>query len=301
MVPPAELGGGPDTAPERQRLAAREPAEATADGLRALAAWQGLTLGMTVRWNGLAGGGPATPVGTRASLLAAPLHTLGIEEFFARLARHGRRAARRDADEGLVEWRNAAFVEYDRGTMGERDWEQKLVAYFDYRDSGRSRRDYADFPTLLVVVAAKQTREVAIEGQIAAIIRHLAVGRAPLPALLTTAPRLAADPAGPLGSVWREADTTNRRHWFRAGVSTLSLGHPGVLSGGGDGRTAVPRALARPPPGREPPDRGDRFRIRRQSGGPHDQSLPVHLDRHVARRGVRRPAGAPPHPGGPVG
>jgi hypothetical protein len=288
-IPVDELCGGRVPAPALRRLAAREPAEATADGLAALAAWQGLSLQAAVRWNGLAGGGPETPVGTRAGLLAAPLHTLGIEEFFAHLARHGRRAAGRGADEGLVEWRNAAacarrrfrpdgyvvyrrgdqhhaaFVEYDRGTMGERDWEQKLVAYFDYRDSGHSRRDYAGFPTLLVVVVAQPAREVATEGRIADLLRHLAVGRAHLPALLTTATRLAASPAGALGPVWREADTAHRRHWFRAGARVPSPGRTPGRSGSANGKASGPRALARPPPGRNPTDIGDRPQIRRQT------------------------------------
>jgi hypothetical protein len=32
--------------------------------------------------------------------------------------------------------RHAAFGEYDRGSMGERDWSQNLAAYFAYRDGG---------------------------------------------------------------------------------------------------------------------------------------------------------------------
>jgi len=254
LIPPGELSGGREADPTLRRLAVREPAEATAVGLRALAAWQGLTLGAAVRWNGLAGGGPDTPIGTRASLLAAPLHTLGVEEFFADLAGRARRAARRGADEGLVEWRNAAacarkwfrpdgyvafrrgdgqhaaFLEYDRSTMGPRDWTQKLGAYCDYRDGGRYGRDYAGFPTLLIVVAADGAKDVAAseaatEGVIAEELRKLAVGRSPLPALLTTATRLAADPVGPLGPVWREADTAHRRPWLRFGGMPVPLGH----------------------------------------------------------------------------
>ncbi len=245
-IPRAELGGGRAADEALSQLAAREPAEATAAGIAALAAWHGLSMAAAVRWNGLAGGGPDAPIGTRASLLAAALHTLGVEEFFANLAHRARLAARRGADKGLVEWRNAAacarkwfrpdgyvvyrrgdgrhaaFFEYDRGTMGPRDWGQKLKAYFDYRDSGRSRRDYAGFPALLIVAAADGTegvvaREAATLGVIAEELCRLAVGRSPLPALLTTATRLASDPAGPLGLVWREADDTHRRHWLRLG------------------------------------------------------------------------------------
>lgn len=326
LIPLAELGGGRDAAPERRRLVAREPAEATADGLRALAAWQGMTLATAVRWNGIAGGGPDVPVGTRAGLLTAPLHTLGVEEFFAGLADHGRRAARRGADEGLVEWRNAAacarkwfrpdgyvvyrrgdqhhaaFVEYDRGTMGGRDWEQKLAAYFAYRDSGRYKQDYAGFPSLLVVVAADErggaTREAATERMIADVLRTLAVGRSPLPALLTTATRLAASADGPLGPVWRDADAAHRRHWFRVGPG---LGSPrqGRPSAGNSDR---PRLTARPPPARIASCEGAHHCSVRFIGEVRrDQRLPIRPDRRATRRRDCRSAGADIHPGGPVG
>ncbi len=276
LIPRAELGGGQGAGEALSQLAAREPAEATAAGLRALAAWQGLSLAAAVRWNGLAGGGPDAPIGTRASLLAAALHTLGVEEFFADLARRARQAARRGADEGLVEWRNAAacarkwfrpdgyvvyrrgdgrhaaFIEYDRGTMGPRDWGQKLKAYFDYRDGGRSRRDYVGFPALLIVVAADglrdvAAREAATEGVIAEEVRRLAVGRAPLPVLLTTATRLAVDPAGPLGPDWREADDTHRRHWLRL-RQAFPPHHTLTASRGTPANASRPPCSARPPP-----------------------------------------------------
>ena len=261
-IPRGELGGGRGADAALGQLATREPVEATAVGIAALAAWHGLNPREAVRWNGLAGGGPATPVGTRASLLAAALHTLGVEAFFADLARRARLAARRGADEGLVEWRNAAacartwfrpdgylvyrrgddrhaaFLEYDRGTMGPRDWGQKLGAYLAYRDGDRSRRDYDGFPALLIVVAADEAHdasasEAATEGVIAEELHTLAIGRAPLPTLLTTATRLAADPAGPLGPVWREADAAHRRHWLRPGRSLMPERHGSQLGGGG--------------------------------------------------------------------
>jgi len=66
------------------------------------------------------------------------------------------------------------------------------------------RRAARLFPALLIVVAADGAKdaaasEAASEGVIADALRKLAVGRSPLPALLTTTTRLAADPAGPLG------------------------------------------------------------------------------------------------------
>ena len=112
----------------------------------------------------------------------------------------------------------AFFLEYDRGTMGRRDWSQKLVAYYWYRDSGSYRRDYDGFPTLLVVIGAgasagqgEAARAAAIEDRIARLLRDVAVGRTPLPALLTTEARIAADPGGPLGPVWRVPETARRR------------------------------------------------------------------------------------------
>jgi len=102
--------------------------------------------------------------------------------------------------------------------MGRRDWSQKLAAYYAYRDSGAYRRDYDGFPILLVVIGAgAQAREsdaaraAAIEDRIARLLRDLAVGRTPLPALLTTEARIAADPGGPLGPVWRVPETASRR------------------------------------------------------------------------------------------
>lgn len=46
-----------------------ELVELTRSGLTLVAQWQGLSLGIAVRWNGLAGGGPGGPIGTRQKLL----------------------------------------------------------------------------------------------------------------------------------------------------------------------------------------------------------------------------------------
>ncbi len=158
---------------------------------------------------------------------------------------------------------HAAFVEYDRGTMGERDWEQKLAAYYAYRDGGQYRPDYAGFPALLIVIAAERAddaagREAATEATIAGVLRTLAVGRALLPALLTTATRLAADPAGPLGPVWRESDAAHRRPWLRAGSSLSSPCRSMRWGRDGGGGDAEASPTARPPPR---PDRARRGRL----------------------------------------
>lgn len=274
LIVASELGRGRGVPAAYRDLVAREPVEVTAAGLAALAAWHGLTLRGAIRQVGFAGGGPARPLGTRASLLAAPRHTLGVEELFAGLAHDARAAARAGRDEALVEWQNAAacarkwfrpdgygvyrrgderracFLEYDRGTMRRRDWRQKLRAYYDYRDSGRSRRDYDGFPTLLIVAAAPQrsapdaeVRASATEDLVAGILRDLAIGRTPLPALLTTEGRIRADPAGMLGPVWREATSAARCEWFgperTTGVDEAASGprpawQPRLRPGGGE-------------------------------------------------------------------
>jgi hypothetical protein len=253
LIEAAELGQGGREAERYADLVARRPYEVTATGLAALAAWQGLTTRAAIRCNGYAGGGPDQPCGDRASRLAAPWHTLGVETLFASLAHGARRAVRHGADAGLIEWRNAAastwdrfrpdaylvyrhgaahyaaFLEYDRGTMGRRDWRQKLSAYYAYRDSGFYRRDYAGFPTLLIVITTADAgagdaaiRAAATEDLIAGVLSDLAISRAPLPALLTTEQRVQVDPAGFLGPIWREATSAARRTWPLAAGSSQS-------------------------------------------------------------------------------
>jgi len=153
--------------------AAREPVELTATGLARLAARQDLTLAEAVRRNGLAGGGPARPIGNRRQLLATPTHTLEADAAFLARSRSCRRAGPGTA---LVEWRNAAacvrgrfrpdgygllrrggrlfgfFLEYDRGTMRGRNYGRKFDAYHRYRERGQFARDYEGFPAILETV-----------------------------------------------------------------------------------------------------------------------------------------------------
>ncbi|HET8630722.1 MAG TPA: replication-relaxation family protein [Thermomicrobiales bacterium] len=210
-------------------FARRELLELTATGLARVAVRQGLTLAEAVRHTGLAGGGPASPIGNRRQLLATPAHTLGADEVFLGLQRACRRAATGTA---LVEWRNAAacarglvrpdgygllrrggrlfgfFLEYDRGTMRHRDYARKFAAYHRYRERGLYARDYEGFPALLVVTIP------AAEGRIAGAVRDAAIGRGPpLPVLLTTGARLEREPLGMLGPVWRTATDDGLRHW----------------------------------------------------------------------------------------
>jgi len=74
---------GTDEAPAE--VVELDPVEATVEGLELIAAQQGLTLAAAVRANGLAGGGPERPIGSRGMLLAHAIHTLGADEMFVRL------------------------------------------------------------------------------------------------------------------------------------------------------------------------------------------------------------------------
>ena len=224
---------GPDEAPAD--VVKEEPVEATVDGLELVAAQQGLTLAVAVRVNGLAGGGPARPIGSRGMLLAHPEHTLGADEIFVRLITTARERAAIGWDEALVEWRSAAaccrrpvrpdgygiyrhagqllafFLEYDRGSMSARDYHRKFATYHDYRASGRYERDYDGFPTILVV-----TTDTTAENRIARAALEAAVGRGPLLPLLLTCRWRINDPRNPrglLGPVWREPVSDERRFW----------------------------------------------------------------------------------------
>lgn len=219
------------------KVAVLELVELTAAGLELVAAQQGLPLGAAVRANGLAGGGPDRPIGTRRKLLADLEHTLGADGVFVSLIETAQRAATAGWDDALIEWRNAAacsrrhlrpdgygiyrhrgrlygfFLEFDRGTMSARDYRKKLAAYYGYWSSGRFERDYRGFPTVLVVTADNTAEE-----RIARSVCAAATGRGPaLPLLLTCRWRI-DDPRnrdGLLGRIWREpiAGVHDRRLW----------------------------------------------------------------------------------------
>jgi hypothetical protein len=153
-------------------------------------------------------------------------HTLGANAFFVDLAAAARRMTRRGGDEALVEWRSAAacargrcrpdgygcyrrgpwhfgfFLEYDRGTERPGQYAAKLAAYYRYRDSGASKRDYQSFPSLLVVCTSE-----AAEARFAhqAYLARQRYGGRPLLVYLTTSRRLDACREGALGAIWRSA------------------------------------------------------------------------------------------------
>jgi Replication-relaxation len=151
-------------------------------------------------------------------------HTLGANAVFVAFVLAARQVTQRGGNEALEEWRSAAactrgrfrpdgygcfrraaarfgfFLEFDRGTERPVEHAAKLASYYRYRDSGAYTRDYASFPTLLVVT----TTEVA-EARFALQL-HLAqqrYGGAPLPALLTTTDRIQNHPESVLGPIWR--------------------------------------------------------------------------------------------------
>jgi hypothetical protein len=92
---------------------------------------------------------------------------------------------------------------------------RKFGAYYDYWLSGRFRREYEGFPTILVV-----TTDYGPEERIAEAARRAAAERpVPLPALITQQ-RLVYDSDGSKGPLhpasWREpgSGVSRRRHWL---------------------------------------------------------------------------------------
>jgi hypothetical protein len=211
--------------------AERELLELTRSGLEVLAGQLGLLLGEAVRHHGLAGGGPADPIGARESLLKHLEHTLGADDVFASFARA---APSHPAGGALVEWRGAAacahgrfrpdgyglvhlgreqhgfFLEFDRGTMRADRLRAKFVAYYRYRSSRHAHDSFAGFPVLLIV-----TSKPGAERRLVRALRAADMGQDPrLSALLTTTGFLKSARGGPLGAIWRTVgDATRRRAW----------------------------------------------------------------------------------------
>jgi hypothetical protein len=205
--------------------------ELTVEGLAILAGYLGLPLATAVRYHGLAGGGPATPVGPRRALARNLAHTLGADAVFVAMAR----AARIHRGQ-LLEWRNAAacvhgrvrpdgyglvhlganeygfFLEFDRGTVRPAALRAKFAAYQRYRASARAAREYAGFPTILVVTTSQSA-----EARLADAVASAGAGYdRSLPVFLTTVDRIAAHVLGPLGPVWRQPQDKLRNSWLAA-------------------------------------------------------------------------------------
>ncbi len=224
-------------------LAKRELVELTLDGLKLVAAQQGLTLATAVPTGGLAGGGPEHPVGTRPALVKRLAHTLGTDAVFVHLALTAqcRRAA--GLDDELVEWRNRAaanhrhfrpagygiyryrgrlhdfFLDYDRGTISARDCSKKFATYYSYRDSRHDEPDHLGFPTILFVTTDPHAEERILRTAVAAGAGRLAA----LPVLVTTWDRITGDRDGLLGRIWLKPGNEHRCHWLDApGLSPLA-------------------------------------------------------------------------------
>ncbi|MCC7370441.1 MAG: replication-relaxation family protein [Chloroflexi bacterium] len=215
-----------------------ELAELTVDGLRLAASRLGFPLSVAVEVEGLAGGGPAEPIGDRQSLVKNLTHTLGANAVFTHLQSSAARGITQGGDD-LVLWDGPGacgrgrvrpdghgvyrrggqlchfFLEYDRGTSGGRRLVRKLNAYYEYLETGRFRRDYPYFPIVLVVTTSN-----AAERRFARAARAASVGRyTRLPLLLTATWRIFDDPNNPdglLGPIWREPDAPfdRRRRWI---------------------------------------------------------------------------------------
>jgi hypothetical protein len=94
---------------------------------------------------------------------------------------------------------HAFFLEFDRGTEGNRQYATKLSAYYRYRDSGLAARDYNGFPTVLFV-----TTDPRAEHRIAEAARRVAFirGGSPLHVLTTSTARIQSHEGGVLGPIW---------------------------------------------------------------------------------------------------
>jgi len=151
-------------------------------------------------------------------------HTLGANAVFVAFVLAARRATSRGGDEALEEWRSAAacargrfrpdgygcyrrgtarfgfFLEFDRGTEKPRQYAAKLAAYYRYRDSGASRRDYQTFPALLVVTTRWQAED---RFAYQAFLAEQRYGATPVRIFLTTTGHIQVHPDGILGAIWR--------------------------------------------------------------------------------------------------
>jgi hypothetical protein len=194
-----------------------------------LAGSLGLSLATAVRYHGLAGGGPLTPVGPRHVLVAHMAHSLGADGVFTTFAR----AARLRGDGSLLEWRNAAacargrsrpdgygllelgprehgfFLEFDRGTVHPAALRAKFAAYHRYESGIWASRDYESFPPILVVTTGPGSEQRIVDA-----VRAAAVGRrSRLAVLVTTVGWIENDSRAPFGSIWLDPDRGLRRSW----------------------------------------------------------------------------------------
>jgi hypothetical protein len=211
--------------------------ELTADGLRLVAARMGLPLPVAVRANGIVGGGPEKEIGRRRNLIRYLAHTVGADGVFIDLFRLADLFGEQGGDDELIEWQGPAacargsmrpdgygeyrragkvhpfYLEYDRGTTSRRDYFEKFTSYYRYVERRRFEWDYHGCPIILFV-----TTSLAAEKRIAESLRTVSGGYPfELDALLTCEGLGVVsryNPEGLLGPIWRDAWTTDRRHWL---------------------------------------------------------------------------------------
>ena len=202
--------------------------EATVHGLHVAAARLGLSLETAVCFCHFVGGGPTEPVGARRGLARNLAHTHGVNATIAGFVATSAVTSRIDGD-GLLHWesegeasdfglrpdgygvyqfagqRHGFFLEFDRGTMNRRDYEEKIEAYYAYRQDDRAVGRYANgFPQILFVSDAQ-----AAEDRFAQTARRLAsVHKQPLTIWVTTQGRISAasNRFGLVGRIWRQPD-----------------------------------------------------------------------------------------------
>jgi hypothetical protein len=255
-VPPRAIGLG------AAEFGALGLVELTPAGRRELVRRLLLPAALATRHHGLVGGERGRG-DKRRPLLRNLAHTLGTNALFVALAMTARVVRGRGGDEALEEWRGAAscerracrpdgygryrrgstsygfFVEYDRGTERAREYAAKLRAYYAFRDSPSAARQYAGFPTLLVVSTSAEA-ETRFAWQ--AFLVWQQRGGDPLPVLLSTTDRIVKHAEGLLGPIWRtplppaQGQEPKRGYW-------LPHGPPRGLFGAGRIQSAVTRLV----------------------------------------------------------
>jgi hypothetical protein len=214
----------------KETLSALGLTELTPLGRRVLASGMGLNTATAAKHHGLSGG--QNWAGRRRRLLRTLPHTLGVNDVFVALAAAARRATAGGANEALEECRSAApcerrrckpdgfgryrrrditvgfFLEYDRGTERAAAYAAKFDAYYRYRNSGESARDYTDFPVVLFVTTSELAEYRISEAARRAWLRQ---GGRPLPVLITRAAVIQRHSDGLLAPAWRTPTDPGRR------------------------------------------------------------------------------------------
>jgi hypothetical protein len=216
--------------------------ELTALGRRVVAGWLGLNGPTAARHHGLSGG--QDWAGRHRRLLRTLAHTLGTNDIFVAFAVAARQEAARGQDAAFEEWRSASacerrlckpdgygryrrgratlcfFLEYDRATERAARYAAKFDAYYRYRSSRQAARDYAGFPTVLVVTTDATAEHRIAESATRAWTRH---GGPRLALQITRVDLIESQSQGLLGPIWRSPYRLEERtHLAALGPGTSS-------------------------------------------------------------------------------